>query len=390
MKSAPALVFSALAGLAVTPACYDGSFVGAECNVGLTECGGECVDLTTDNLNCGACGVACPGGRICHEGLYCEAFEPGTAGSGGTTGECVEPFVTAEHCGSCATSCPSTEPLCSCQGEDCECVAECNAPRVVCGTACVDRDVDPLNCGSCGFECASALCEDGVCVGAVPGNVVLMCTGFPQVRQYHPTTVLLGNAAFLAPLSVIRMMLYTEFADPGAQSRVVQALDWSADLHAKSYEAAFVQAAADVPQQLNVRDYQVLLVLDQPRAPAGQLAEIGESWRIAANDFLASGGTVIVLDGASGAGEMASFVTSAGLYELEGEALLPAQASLFVQAPSNAVCINVPSPFGPLGPACGFEVSQGPGPNSVYAVTDRPAGEELGAPFVVHRVVATN
>lgn len=388
MKSARTLVFSVLAGLAVTPSCYDGGFVGAECRAGLTECAGECVDLMTDNLNCGACGVSCPGGRVCHDGLYCEAFEAGTAGAGGDVGECIAPFVTAEHCGSCATSCRSTEPLCSCQGEDCECVAECDQPRAVCGTACVDLDVDPLNCGSCGFECASDLCEDGICAGAVPGNVVLMCTGFPQVRQYHPTTVLLGNAAFLAPQSQVRMMLYTEFADPGAQSRVVQALDWSADLRGKSYEAVFVAASADVPEQLNIRDYQVLFVLDQPLARSGGLAKIGEAWRAATHDFLLSGGTIIVLDSGGGTGQMANFVRSAGLYELEGETLLPEDSSLFVQAPSDSVCVNVQSPFGPLGAACGFEESQSPDPSSVYAVTNSPPGEELGAPFTIHRVVA--
>jgi hypothetical protein len=39
------------------------------CGVGLTMCGGSCVDLLADELNCGACGSACSAGQTCLRGI---------------------------------------------------------------------------------------------------------------------------------------------------------------------------------------------------------------------------------------------------------------------------------------------------------------------------------
>jgi CSLREA domain-containing protein len=38
------------------------------CSAGLTDCGGACFDLNTDNNNCGSCGNACPSGTHCSAG----------------------------------------------------------------------------------------------------------------------------------------------------------------------------------------------------------------------------------------------------------------------------------------------------------------------------------
>ncbi|DAC58667.1 MAG TPA: hypothetical protein D7I03_05285, partial [Candidatus Poseidoniales archaeon] len=43
-----------------------------ECPQGQTVCNGECVDTASDENNCGACGVSCPGeGYVCNNG-QCE------------------------------------------------------------------------------------------------------------------------------------------------------------------------------------------------------------------------------------------------------------------------------------------------------------------------------
>ncbi|MBK8253140.1 MAG: hypothetical protein IPK82_10795 [Polyangiaceae bacterium] len=54
------------------------------CAFGLTDCGGVCVDLTSDSTNCGACAAACALGDVCLGGI-CTAPGGGTGG-GGTGG----------------------------------------------------------------------------------------------------------------------------------------------------------------------------------------------------------------------------------------------------------------------------------------------------------------
>lgn len=39
-----------------------------ECPEGQTECGGECVDSSSDDNNCGGCGQTCGAGETCEEG----------------------------------------------------------------------------------------------------------------------------------------------------------------------------------------------------------------------------------------------------------------------------------------------------------------------------------
>jgi len=47
--------------------------------------------------------------------------------------------------------------------------AGCPTPTIVCGTACVDPTLDPLNCGGCAKRCgAGAVCISGSCACAAP------------------------------------------------------------------------------------------------------------------------------------------------------------------------------------------------------------------------------
>jgi Stigma-specific protein, Stig1 len=89
------------------------------CPGGTTSCGASCVDLVTDNSNCGRCGADCGSGHLCDQGL---------------------------------------------------CSGECSSRLIVCGGSCVDTQSDEDNCGACGNACgAGQNCSAGVCV-SLPGR----------------------------------------------------------------------------------------------------------------------------------------------------------------------------------------------------------------------------
>jgi hypothetical protein len=81
-----------------------------------SDCGGICVDLQSDDANCGACGQACAQGTRCESG---------------------------------------------------RCVTTCSG--LVCGDTCVDAMNDPNNCGACGVTC-SPMHATGVCVAGQCGH----------------------------------------------------------------------------------------------------------------------------------------------------------------------------------------------------------------------------
>jgi len=73
------------------------------CDRGLMNCNGICVDIMTNSANCGACGLACSGEDVCNVG-----------------------------------------------------VCSCSMDKMKCNGKCVDTSYDPQNCGKCGMTCSAA------------------------------------------------------------------------------------------------------------------------------------------------------------------------------------------------------------------------------------------
>ncbi len=92
---------------------------GPTCTPAFAECSGLCVDLQTDNSNCGTCGNTCGDGEICEKGK-CED--------------------------------KSSNPL------------TCLPGLSLCDGICVSLQNDTNNCGTCGNTCLNnRTCESGVC-----------------------------------------------------------------------------------------------------------------------------------------------------------------------------------------------------------------------------------
>jgi hypothetical protein len=125
--------------------CVAGS---CSCPPGAPVCGGVCVDLKSDPENCNGCGNRCAAGNACVNGTC-------TCTSTTCGGTCTDLKTDAANCGKCGKSCNKGE---ACLGGVCQ----CPAGQSLCGGSCVDTTVDNANCGSCNKPCAG-ICQMGVC-----------------------------------------------------------------------------------------------------------------------------------------------------------------------------------------------------------------------------------
>jgi len=140
-----------------------------DCN-GLIDDGCE-TDVMMNPKHCGACGVECPEGVPCNNGVC------GCAGGlVSCNGQCVDILTDDDNCGACGNVCPAVSSPCDggtlppytkykcakgvCGQFICSSVTrrDCNGDmQLGCGSSdgC-ETDVyhDPNNCGSCGNECA--------------------------------------------------------------------------------------------------------------------------------------------------------------------------------------------------------------------------------------------
>jgi hypothetical protein len=116
-----------------------------DCGTGLTCCNNHCVDLSSDNANCGDCGITCPASEFltCQTGS-CEC-QPGVPDFCPNIG-CVDLQTDVSNCGSCGTECNT------------------GAGEICCSGSCRNILNDPDNCGGCGKACFTGSdCVAGVC-----------------------------------------------------------------------------------------------------------------------------------------------------------------------------------------------------------------------------------
>jgi hypothetical protein len=131
-----------------------------------TTCSGACVNLQTDDTNCGACGLRCPTGTECLLGV-CNL----SCGGGETlcNSTCVNLKADNANCGTCGTIC-TPETACTDGG----CVLTCFSGQILCNGQCIDPKSNDTHCGasaSCdadsgtaGSVCvAPARCDGGTC-----------------------------------------------------------------------------------------------------------------------------------------------------------------------------------------------------------------------------------
>jgi hypothetical protein len=127
----------------------------AKCEKGSTECDGACVRLTSDNLNCGACGTTCGGGQVCSAGSCGVTCQASLTTCGGT---CTDLQTENNNCGACGTSCAAGQV---CAGGTCG--LTCQSGLTNCAGTCTDLQSENDNCGACGNVCGGGACVAGAC-----------------------------------------------------------------------------------------------------------------------------------------------------------------------------------------------------------------------------------
>ena len=316
----------------------------------------------------------------------------GVGGSGGADTDggppCTPPYDTAAHCGSCRFSCDSGAPICSLGTDGYFCTVRCAAPLIECGTQCVNPEIDENNCGRCNRRCVSGICQGSQCVGATAGHAVLFCMDYrTRAIAGAPQEKLLENAIFLGPRSTVRVLAYAQYTPQSVITAVGSTLDAAAQARGRSYTLTSGATSLDVANSLNVFSYDVLLVYDQSLAPAGRLASIGTGLANAVDSFTRAGGTVVVLAGDGGRGEMSDLITNAGLLDVSGQTSVTG-ALVYDRGLADAIGINVLTPFRASRETCTFATPP-PDSSTVFVVTDAPSSAgRIGAAVVVHRVVA--
>lgn len=400
MSRGPVTILVALVAPAVVAwACTDGGIVGGECLPGACGSGGGHPDGATDGATDGAADGALDAsedgstdgapwdGSADRDGPDDDAGDggPSDGGPGDGGDACTPPYVTPSQCGDCFTQCVGATPLCSPVDGGHACVPLCDPPLVACNGQCVDLNNDPMHCGACNNQCPSGICQSGQCVGAVVGHLVTACMNYEQSFQNAPQTLLLGNAVFLPLADPVRILAYHQHTPANVRNRVNQTIGWAAQAKNRTFSLTTAATPAAVLSQLSILSFDVLLVYDQPNAPAGALGPAGASWQTAVDQFSKAGGVVVALASDAGVNAMPALLSGAGI--LAVSAVSAHTGTLYNKAPADAVGVNVLSPFASLTRTCTLTTSDPAGPTTVYVVGDTP-GQGQGAPVVVHRIQA--
>ena len=158
--------------------CDESGCAGGTCVSPMTTCAGACVNVLTDQKNCGTCGNSCTAGMTCYSGA---CIAPPTSACGNGICETAETCPTDKccygawadtnydlnNCGSCGNRCPQNEQcsagscICSAGYVDCDSTPGCETMGTYCPTKnCVADSECPSGNVCCSGKCLTPFCTD--------------------------------------------------------------------------------------------------------------------------------------------------------------------------------------------------------------------------------------
>jgi hypothetical protein len=255
----------------------------------------------------------------------------------------------------------------------------CMGSQVVCEPdGCVDTMTDYRHCGACDNYCPSELCVDGSCVGTEAGHIVLI--GMNYVESNEPSRRLLGNSVLLPPDLEVSVLEYREHVNVAQADKVMSIAEDIAFKRGRSLKRSQATGVPGMLQALAQDDVDVVLLHDQPSAPAGALAPLGLAMAMALDNFAAGGGVVVILASNEGVNQMPSFVAAAGLLNILGA--VPVSGALTTVDLNDAIAFGVASSFLARPTTVSFLSTEIAGGQVSFVVADTSITTR---PVVIHR-----
>ena len=127
---------------------------------------------------------------------------------------------------------------------------------------------------------------------------------------------LLENSVFYNPVTSVEVLSFEHYANPAVVANGKSILNQFATQHSIALVLDPVNDDTLIAAGVSIADVSVILVWDQPNAPAGKLATLGAQWAPSLAAFTKKGGIVIALDAADGVAEMGKFETAAALLDV--------------------------------------------------------------------------
>jgi len=429
-----AIAFAVLAfAVGVVPGCgLENALVGGACKDGYSVCGADCVDLLVDTSHCGRCGTTCPPGVGCAAGICggpadgaADALADGArdtstdgpssdgntdgttsdassdgstdgpasdaSSDGSTDGPSTDsgdacpppPYNTAARCGSCFTQCVTPNTECLLEAGNFVCRPPCTAPLEPCNGICVNKQIDPLNCGVCDKICPALICVGGICQGANPGHEVVIGHDYTAGFGGSAQVKVLTNAVLLPSSNPLRILSFEKWADPAVVARVKAFVAAAALGRTLAYTVS--NDVADLRDPLKLSQNAVVVVYDQSQMASADAMAAGTSWAAPLLTFAREGGTLVALDGAGGQGEMPLLLRSAGLLNITSHLALAAASRVAVVAPFDQVGLSVVSPYAVSNRSVTLQSADANGGNVTFVVRNGTLGD--GDPVVVHKLV---
>lgn len=248
----------------------------------------------------------------------------------------------------------------------------CDAPLVACRGACIPVASDGDNCGACGKVCPSNICIDGECQGALAGDVIVLGHAYASSGSTSAQAKMIANAVSIPTTDPIRVLSF-DGDHPGAATEralIASSVKFRGVSYAAANEAAL--EATDLS-----RKYDVVLI----HGAGSSASELGARWSSALETFTKKGGIVVALD--DGQSDIPALLTASGLLAIEGHTTLDAGTQVLISRPSDAVGVQVFSPFAPFGASVGFFGVQSSPDVTIVAHTN----DDAAYPTAIHRFV---